>query len=266
MRFDANVDPHLPWSFKPEQLTQVGHVGEVMMAKFKTTNLANHPITGRAVLQCVATGCGQVLHQARLLLLQFSGLCSRVRRSRCRSPYLRGPEPGQSPLISTISKRSRSPTRSTNATTLRLTTESGGGECPARAKARGIEDGPRRREARLSTGRNLRRGRSFGAISALVLALGAVIFMKGFVPDDAKGLAHFFFARHQPVAAFRRRDPRLLHDVRLVVGRHQGKPRGLSHADRSDRPALWDDPLHRFRGHVLRGVVLGVLRTGVVSP
>src|SRR5262249_5792004 len=41
-----------------------------------------------------------------------------------------------------------------------------------------------------------------GAVAALVLAIGAVVFMKGFVPDDAKGLAHFFFARHQPVILF----------------------------------------------------------------
>lgn len=48
VRFDANVDRKLRWKFKPNQLSQVSHIGESKMATFQATNTTDHPITGQA--------------------------------------------------------------------------------------------------------------------------------------------------------------------------------------------------------------------------
>jgi cytochrome c oxidase assembly protein subunit 11 len=48
VRFDANVNPNLPWSFAPEQRTMQVHVGESGLAFFKATNNSDKPVTGTA--------------------------------------------------------------------------------------------------------------------------------------------------------------------------------------------------------------------------
>lgn len=49
VRFDANTDPGLPWSFKASQLSQEGRIGEPMLASYHVENLSDEPVTGRAV-------------------------------------------------------------------------------------------------------------------------------------------------------------------------------------------------------------------------
>lgn len=48
VRFDANVDPKLPWSFAPEQRTMEVRIGESALAFFKATNTSDKPVTGTA--------------------------------------------------------------------------------------------------------------------------------------------------------------------------------------------------------------------------
>lgn len=48
IRFDANTDPKLAWTFKPEQLGQQARIGEVMLARYHAKNLSNHTITASA--------------------------------------------------------------------------------------------------------------------------------------------------------------------------------------------------------------------------
>jgi cytochrome c oxidase assembly protein subunit 11 len=48
VRFDANVDPDLPWQFAPAQITQTVHLGARTLAVYTAKNLSNRPITGRA--------------------------------------------------------------------------------------------------------------------------------------------------------------------------------------------------------------------------
>jgi len=48
VRFDANVNPNLPWSFAPEQRTMQVHIGESTLAFFKATNNSDKPVTGTA--------------------------------------------------------------------------------------------------------------------------------------------------------------------------------------------------------------------------
>lgn len=48
VRFDANVDPKLPWKFVPEQRSMEVRIGESALAFFKATNTSDEPITGTA--------------------------------------------------------------------------------------------------------------------------------------------------------------------------------------------------------------------------
>jgi cytochrome c oxidase assembly protein subunit 11 len=48
VRFDANVAPTLPWTFKPEKNVARVAIGARQMAFFNATNLSDHPITGTA--------------------------------------------------------------------------------------------------------------------------------------------------------------------------------------------------------------------------
>jgi cytochrome c oxidase assembly protein subunit 11 len=48
IRFDANIDPDMKWSFHPEKTTQTVTIGERSMAFFEAENLTDHTITGAA--------------------------------------------------------------------------------------------------------------------------------------------------------------------------------------------------------------------------
>jgi len=48
VRFDANVDPKLPWKFAPEQRTVEVRIGESALAFFKATNRSDKPVVGTA--------------------------------------------------------------------------------------------------------------------------------------------------------------------------------------------------------------------------
>jgi len=49
VRFDANVDKHLAWSFVPVQKKMDVKIGETSLALFKATNNSDRPITGSAI-------------------------------------------------------------------------------------------------------------------------------------------------------------------------------------------------------------------------
>jgi len=49
IRFDANVDSGLPWSFEPVQQVMDVKIGEQALAFFKATNNGSTPITGTAI-------------------------------------------------------------------------------------------------------------------------------------------------------------------------------------------------------------------------
>jgi cytochrome c oxidase assembly protein subunit 11 len=48
VRFDANIDPDLPWTFRPEQVTKTVKLGQRQMAFFYARNNSNVPVTGQA--------------------------------------------------------------------------------------------------------------------------------------------------------------------------------------------------------------------------
>ena len=53
VRFDANVDRALPWSFAPVERVIEVKIGETALAFFKATNNSNAPVKGTAVFNVV---------------------------------------------------------------------------------------------------------------------------------------------------------------------------------------------------------------------
>lgn len=49
VRFNADVDPKLPWAFQPEQREVEVRIGEQHLALFRARNRSDHPIVGQAV-------------------------------------------------------------------------------------------------------------------------------------------------------------------------------------------------------------------------
>ena len=48
VRFDANVDANLPWTFRPEQVTKTVKLGQRQMAFYYARNNSDVPVTGQA--------------------------------------------------------------------------------------------------------------------------------------------------------------------------------------------------------------------------
>ena len=48
IRFDANTDRDMPWTFHPQQVTDTVQIGQRDMAIFEAKNLSSVPVTGRA--------------------------------------------------------------------------------------------------------------------------------------------------------------------------------------------------------------------------
>jgi len=48
IRFDANTDPNMPWTFKPIQNEMTVHIGETALAFFEAYNPTDHTIAGSA--------------------------------------------------------------------------------------------------------------------------------------------------------------------------------------------------------------------------
>ena len=63
IRFDGNVTKGMPWLFRPEQVTQDGHIGERKMAFFIAKNTSNRPIVGRAIFNVTPEQTGAYFHK-----------------------------------------------------------------------------------------------------------------------------------------------------------------------------------------------------------
>jgi cytochrome c oxidase assembly protein subunit 11 len=59
IRFDANVDPALPWTFAPDKRLIDIKIGETTLAYFKATNNSNAPLSGTAVFNVVPEVAGR---------------------------------------------------------------------------------------------------------------------------------------------------------------------------------------------------------------
>lgn len=58
VRFDSNVQPGMPWSFRPERETETVMLGEKRMAIFVARNLSDRPVTGTAAFNVTPAQAG----------------------------------------------------------------------------------------------------------------------------------------------------------------------------------------------------------------
>ncbi len=65
IRFDANVVRSMPWSFKPEQITQSVSVGGRRMAIYLARNDSDRPITGRATFNVEPEQAGKYFNKVQ---------------------------------------------------------------------------------------------------------------------------------------------------------------------------------------------------------
>jgi len=59
VRFDSNAQPDLPWTFKPDQISQTVHIGEVALARYHIKNNASVPITASAAFNVAPPDIGK---------------------------------------------------------------------------------------------------------------------------------------------------------------------------------------------------------------
>ena len=69
VRFDANTNAKLPWSFEPEQKTQRVAIGARQIAFFDATNLSNKTVTGAAAFNISPRPERALFRQGPVLLL-----------------------------------------------------------------------------------------------------------------------------------------------------------------------------------------------------
>lgn len=65
IRFDANVDADLPWTFRPEQVTQTVRVGQRSMAFYYARNNSDEPVTGTASFNVTPVQTGQYFNKVQ---------------------------------------------------------------------------------------------------------------------------------------------------------------------------------------------------------
>jgi cytochrome c oxidase assembly protein subunit 11 len=59
VRFDANISPDLPWSFKPMQTEVTVKLGEETLIFYKAKNLSNQPVSGIAAFNVTPEKTGE---------------------------------------------------------------------------------------------------------------------------------------------------------------------------------------------------------------
>jgi cytochrome c oxidase assembly protein subunit 11 len=63
IRFNSDVDPNLPWAFKPQQLELKLHIGETGVAYYKVQNLTNEPLVGIATYNVTPLKAGKYFNK-----------------------------------------------------------------------------------------------------------------------------------------------------------------------------------------------------------
>lgn len=74
VRFDANIDPKLPWLFKPAQIAQEPHIGEVIVARYRAKNLSDRPITASAVFNVTPEEAGVYFRKIQCFCFELQTL------------------------------------------------------------------------------------------------------------------------------------------------------------------------------------------------
>lgn len=63
VRFDSNIDSDVPWTFRPDQVTQTVALGQRRMAFYTAKNNSNEPVTGTASFNVSPAQTGQYFNK-----------------------------------------------------------------------------------------------------------------------------------------------------------------------------------------------------------
>lgn len=63
VRFNADIDANLPWSFAPVQQTQTIRIGERVLAAYRAENQSDQPVTGMATYNVTPHEAGPYFHK-----------------------------------------------------------------------------------------------------------------------------------------------------------------------------------------------------------
>lgn len=63
VRFNADTNPGLPWTFAPDQLEVSLNLGDQQVAFYHATNLSNRPVTGMALYNVTPEKVGKYFHK-----------------------------------------------------------------------------------------------------------------------------------------------------------------------------------------------------------
>jgi cytochrome c oxidase assembly protein subunit 11 len=63
VRFNADVDPGLPWKFAPDQVEAKLRLGDEQVAFYRASNLSSHPVSGMALYNVTPEKVGKYFHK-----------------------------------------------------------------------------------------------------------------------------------------------------------------------------------------------------------
>ncbi|MCG8357560.1 MAG: cytochrome c oxidase assembly protein [Kiloniellales bacterium] len=76
VRFNADIDPELPWRFRPSQRAVEVRVGEPGLAFYEATNLAERPVTGTAVFNVTPLKAGRYFSKVACFCFDLQSLAA----------------------------------------------------------------------------------------------------------------------------------------------------------------------------------------------
>lgn len=77
VRFNANTDPGLPWTFAPDQLDVALSLGAEQVAFYHATNLSSRPATGMALYNVTPERVGKYFHKTACFCFNKQTLSAR---------------------------------------------------------------------------------------------------------------------------------------------------------------------------------------------
>jgi len=79
VRFNADTSPHLPWNFKPDQLSVEVPIGADAIISYTAENVSDHPVTGTAVYNVTPLSAGKYFNKTQCFCFNEQQLNPRQR-------------------------------------------------------------------------------------------------------------------------------------------------------------------------------------------